>query len=249
MQTEIHARGGFANHSHTYAQNRPIYPPALFNYLASIAPSCATAWDSGTGNGQAAIGLADKFEFVIATDISREQIARSTSHPRVQYRQAPSENSGIDSSCIDLIVAAQSAHWYDLDAFYAETRRVAKPQAVIAVWTYYGMEVTPEIDPLVTAQVYEKLLPYREQVVRQHVVGGYRKLPFPFTELPVPGFFIERELDYQGFLGFVRSQSGFINYPEPLKEAFIENLNALIRPLWNCPKLVRTPIMMRVGIV
>ena len=57
--------------------------------------------------------------------------SRTRSHMREStYRVAPAENSGIGSETIDLIMVAQALHWFDLDRFYAEARRVLKPNGV-----------------------------------------------------------------------------------------------------------------------
>ena len=87
----------FSRQVDEYAKFRPSYPRKLFDYLGSIAPSRQLAWDCGTGNGQAAIGLASVFDRVIATDASEKQISNAQPHERVEYRVAPAENSGIDS--------------------------------------------------------------------------------------------------------------------------------------------------------
>ena len=64
----------FSDKPTCYKQHRPQYPKALFEWLADKAGNRQTAWDCGTGNGQAAIGLADFFDEVIATDASARQI-------------------------------------------------------------------------------------------------------------------------------------------------------------------------------
>ena len=107
----------FSKQAAGYARFRPRYPQKLFDYLASIAASRQVAWDCGTGNGQAAVGLASVFDRVIATDASEKQIANAESHERVDYRVAPAENSGIGSATIDLIMVAQALHWFDLGPF------------------------------------------------------------------------------------------------------------------------------------
>jgi hypothetical protein len=48
----------FSQQSSDYARYRPLYPAQLYEYLASLTPQHDRAWDVGTGNGQAAIGLA-----------------------------------------------------------------------------------------------------------------------------------------------------------------------------------------------
>jgi len=52
----------FSAQAADYAKFRPGYPRELFDYLRSIAPSRQLAWDCGTGNGQAAFGLALVFD-------------------------------------------------------------------------------------------------------------------------------------------------------------------------------------------
>ena len=65
----------FSKQSRDYARYRPVYPAKLYDYLASLTPGHDRAWDVGTGNGQAAIGLAQHFRSIIATDLSEQQIA------------------------------------------------------------------------------------------------------------------------------------------------------------------------------
>ncbi len=83
----------FSKQAADYAKFRPRYPRELFEYLSSVAPSRALAWDCATGNGQAAVELAEVFDRVIATDASEEQIANAQSHKIVEYRVAPAENN------------------------------------------------------------------------------------------------------------------------------------------------------------
>jgi hypothetical protein len=69
----------FSRQAADYAKFRPHYPQELFDYLGGIAPSRQLAWDCGTGNGQAAVGLASVLERVIATDASEKQITNARS--------------------------------------------------------------------------------------------------------------------------------------------------------------------------
>src|SRR4051812_19118878 len=124
----------FSRQAAGYSVYRPSYPDALFDFVAGLAPARRRAWDCATGNGQAAVGLARLFESVVATDASAAQIAHAHRHPRVAYRVAPAESSGLEAGTIDLVTVAQAAHWLDLDAFYEEVRRVLVPGGAIALW-------------------------------------------------------------------------------------------------------------------
>jgi len=145
----------FSKQAPDYAKFRPRYPQKLFDYLGGIAPSRQVAWDCGTGNGQAAVGLASVFDRVIATDASAKQIANAESHKKIDYRVAPAENSGIESETLDLIMVAQALHWFDLDRFYAEARRVLKPDGILAASAYNLLHIEPRIDGVVNRYYYE----------------------------------------------------------------------------------------------
>src|SRR5437867_8320752 len=138
----------FSKQAADYAKFRPRYPRELFEYLGSVAPSRALAWDCATGNGQAAVELAKVFNRVIATDASEKQIANARSHEIVEYRVAPAENSGIGSETIDLIMVAQALHWFDLDRFYTEGRRVLKLDGVLAASAYNLLHIEPVVDDI-----------------------------------------------------------------------------------------------------
>ena len=56
--------------------------------------------------------------------------------PNIEYQQAAAEHTGLPDSSVDLITVAQALHWFDLDAFYTEARRVLRPGGTLAAWTY-----------------------------------------------------------------------------------------------------------------
>lgn len=187
----------------TYARYRPRYPLALFSYLALLCPQTALAWDAATGSGQAALGLAARFKKVVATDASAAQLEKAEPHPRVRYRQAPAEQSGLDARSVDLVTVAQAAHWFDLPAFYTEAHRVLRPEGVLAVWTYHLPSTTPRVDAVVRWYFYELLGPHLPRELA-HVDSDYRTLPFPKVELEAQRFESTTRgtlFDMLGFLG------------------------------------------------
>src|SRR5688572_14668535 len=119
-----------------YADFRPHYPPAIFDWLAEIAPARGMAWDCAAGTGQATIDLAARFKRVIATDASPEQIAAATLRPNIEYRVATAEQSGLPDRSADLVTVAQALHWFDFERFYAEIKRVLRTDGIFAAWAY-----------------------------------------------------------------------------------------------------------------
>src|SRR4029434_8104251 len=131
----------FSSVANRYADFRPHYPAALFDYLATLLPRNSLVWDCACENGEATLDLARRFDRVIATDASREQIASATPHPKVEFRVAPAEHSGLAGGSVSLITVAQALHWFDLDQFYPEAKRVLIPGGVLTVWAYGVDEV------------------------------------------------------------------------------------------------------------
>ena len=144
-----------------YAQYRPRYPRELFDYLRGMAPRASRVWDCACGSGQATLELAERFAAVTATDASAEQIAEAPPHPRVTYRVAPAEASGLPDHSADLVTVAQAVHWFDLDRFYAEVRRVLAAGGIIAVWSYGAHQLGDEAIDQLAGDFYH------------HVVGPY----------------------------------------------------------------------------
>ena len=195
----------FSQQAADYAKFRPRYPQKLFDYLGSIAPSRQLAWDCGTGNGQAAIGLASVFGRVIATDASEKQIANAQSHERVEYRVAPAENSGIGSETLDLVMVAQALHWFDLDCFYAEARRVLKPSGILAASAYNLLHIEKAIEEVVNRYYHEVVGPFWPP--ERRLVEQFADLPFPFPEIAAPKFEMTAHWNLEHLLGYLRTWS------------------------------------------
>src|SRR4051812_35996958 len=96
-------KDNFSKQSNIYVKYRPHYPVELYNFLFSLTQEHKSVWDCGTGNGQAATGLADFYEHVIATDPSEEQIKRAFPNKKINYLVEPAEKTSILSDSIDLI--------------------------------------------------------------------------------------------------------------------------------------------------
>ena len=196
----------FSAHASGYAAHRPSYPRSLIDLLASLAPSRARALDAGCGTGQLSVLLADAFAEVVATDASARQIAEATPHPNVSYRIARAEASGLADASVDLITVAQAAHWFDLEPFYAEVRRIARPRAVLALISYGVFAGEPDIDPVLQRFYHADTAPFWPPE-RRHVETGYRSLSFPFTELAAPDLAIEVRWRLPDLIGYVDTWS------------------------------------------
>ncbi|HET6373825.1 MAG TPA: class I SAM-dependent methyltransferase [Candidatus Polarisedimenticolia bacterium] len=196
----------FSSRAPDYARFRPSYPPALLAFLRGSTSRHRLAWDCGAGSGQAAVMLAGAFDQVVATDPSAAQLASAHAHPNVTYRLGRESTSGLQDSSVDLVTAAQAAHWFDLPAFYREVDRVIRPGGVVAMWCYDVMTISPEIDRPLRWLYGERLAPYWPDE-RRLVETGYRTLQFPYAPVAAPALSIEASLDRTALLGYIGTWS------------------------------------------
>lgn len=195
----------FSGHAADYARFRPSYPPELFAWLAEVSPGRDLAVDLGTGNGQAAVSLAEHFERVIGIEPSAEQLAHAHGDPQVEYRVATAEVTGLTDDLADLLLAAQAFHWFDTGLFFAEARRLLRPGGVLALVSYALSRITPEVDAVVD-ELYRRLDPFWEPE-RRMVEDGYASVEVPFAELQAPAFAMRSAWAVDDLIGYLGTWS------------------------------------------
>jgi len=197
----------FSGHAAAYAAHRPTWPEALVDVLADGSPGCELAWDVGCGSGQLSTLLPRRFASVIATDASAEQLEHALPAARLTYRCAPAEQSGLPSHSADCIVVAQAAHWFDIEAFYADARRTLAPSGAIALVTYGVIEVDGDVGAILHRFYHDIIGPFWRPE-RRHVEMGYRSLPFPFAEAGFPKLAMRKQWPLEAFAVDLRAAWG-----------------------------------------
>lgn len=240
----------FSDRAALYATCRPLYPESLFAQLARLTREHRAAVDCGTGNGQAAIGLAKHFQRVIATDPSEEQINRATPHERIEYSLARAESIPLPDLSVDLVTAAQALHWFDAPGFFSEARRVLVPGGAIAVWGYG--------DPIMdTGALHETLRAFNRGTLerywfpeRQLLLDGYRTVPFPFHEVVLPPQQLEVRWTLAQLAGYLRTWSSTARYVAERGVDPVPEVEKALSRDWGDPaqrRLIRWPLHVRAG--
>ena len=239
----------FSARSADYAAYRPTYPLSVVEYLAGVCAEPDVAVDVGCGTGQLSVLLAERFRRVIATDASARQIEQAEPHERVEYRVAPAENTGLPDASVDLVAAAQAAHWFDLPAFYAEVRRIGKPGAVLALITYGVVEADSDIGPVIGHFYRDVVGPYWPPE-RRHVENGYRDFDFPFREFAAPPLAIEVSWRAADLIGYADTWSAVRGAEKALGRQAIERFQRDLLEAWGDPeqrRTIRFPLSFRIG--
>jgi SAM-dependent methyltransferase len=236
----------FSDVAAAYSLHRPRYPDALFAWIAGVAPGRTLAWDAATGNGQAATGLAAHFQRVVATDASAAQIAHAVLHPRIEYRVARAEASGLADGAADAVTVAQALHWLDIAAFWREARRVLRPHGLIAVWGYALPVIGPSIDPIV-AELSERTLGAYWPPERRILDDGYATVDFPFEALATPTFTLEVDATLHEFLDYLRTWSAVRRRIERSGDDPVDAVAPRLAPHWTGRRRIVWTLALRAG--
>lgn len=250
MSTHVQ-RNWFEQGGQAYARFRPEYPAQLAQALAQLTPAHQLAVDVGCGNGQFTQLLPAHFQHVVGLDPSADQIAHSAAHARISYQCAAAESTPLQDASVNLITAAQAAHWFDLPAFYQEVRRIAAPGCVLALISYGVLQLEPALDARFQQFYWEEIGPYWP-AERKLVDSGYATLDFPFTELTAPEVDIQAQWDLPQLLGYISTWSAVRRAQEAGGEKLLQDFAEDMAALWGDTsqrRAMRWPIKMRVGVV
>ena len=217
----------------TYARFRPTYPAQLFDWIAALAPAHDSAWDCGAGSGQATLALATRFEHVVGTDASAEQIAQAPAHPGVTWRVAPAEESGLDATSMDAVTVAQALHWFDLPRFWIEVRRVLRPDGIIVAWSYGIPFLDADAITRVLREFHDHVVGPYWPIERGYVDAGYQSIDFPFARLAPPALDLRVTWTLEQLAGYLRSWSATRRYIEKKGTDPVTSLSETLRDAWG----------------
>ena len=232
----------FNDKSDIYRDSRPVYPPELIQYVASLARQHQLAWDCAAGNGQAAVGLARYFDAVMATDVSENQVAHALSHPKVAYSVGSAENPGFADDSLDLIVVAQALHWFDHEQFWPEVRRTLKSGGAFAAWGYDWFRICPQLDRVIETSI---LQPIRSFWAPQNRLlwDGYRDVKLDLQPIQVPEFTLTMDWDLDQLFGYIHSWSATRRCMEQQGDGFFKGAYGAARAAWGDAGTVRQVTM------
>jgi len=132
----------FSTKSEQYQDFRPSYPLALIEMIFTNTESpIVVELGSGTGKlTQLYTEYAKKIYAIEPNSEMRLAAEKQLSHfPNHTSVSASAENTHLPDHCADVIIAAESYHWFDNDVARAEIRRILKPNGhVFLVWNEFG---------------------------------------------------------------------------------------------------------------
>jgi SAM-dependent methyltransferase len=198
--------GRFSDRAEDYVRYRPTYPAAAIDAIVDGLgpPSTLVAADIGAGTGISARLLADRGVSVIAVEPGDAMRRAAARHPGVSWVGGRAEATGLQSDSIDLVVCAQSFHWFRAPEALIEFARILEPGGRLAImWNRRS-----KTDPFTAG--------YRQVIVDVGGDMGVESMPFDPGIIGGSGLFSPAErlvfpngqrLDLEGLIGRARSAS------------------------------------------
>ncbi|MGH7583530.1 MAG: class I SAM-dependent methyltransferase [Gemmatimonadales bacterium] len=213
-----------------------------------MAPARNDAWDCACGSGQATLPMSERFQRVIATDPSDEQLRQAPPLPRVTWRVATAEESGLATASVDAISVGQALHWFDLTRFWDEVRRVLRPGGVIVAWSY-GLASVDD------AAITQAIRHFHDDVVgpywpleRGHVEARYRDIELPFARLPPPELDLRIVWTLDQLLGYLGTWSAVGRSIAATGSDPLDAFTSQLRAIWGSgPRAVTWPLTILAG--
>lgn len=140
-------------------------------------------------------------------------------------------------------------NWFDLPAFYAEVRHIARPGAVLVLISYGVLRLDEGLNNRFL-QFYEQEIGPYWPAERQLVDNGYATLDFPFEPLTTPALAIRLDWNLEEFHGYIATWSAVHYARETGREDILHRFASDIADIWRAPAQTQTiswPINMRVG--
>lgn len=225
-----------------------MYPEGMYAWLFGQCGGFDAAWDCGTGNGQVAGVLAERFAKVCASDMSASMIEHAVRKENIEYRVEAAESPSYPDQCFDIVTVAQAIHWFRFEAFYAQVRRVLKPGGLFAAIGYGLVQPSDAAVPALH-QLYHEVLGKYWDAERRYIDEGYQSLPFPFEEIAAPAFYIWYDWSFEHFLGYIETWSAVQHYRQQNGSDPVEPLREALRLGWQSGKDERVsfPVLLRAG--
>ncbi len=196
----------FNDRATDYVKYRPSYPSDAIDALLDGLgpPERIVAADVGAGTGISSRLLGDRGVGVLAIEPGDVMRRAAAPHANVSWMAGRAEATGLTAHAVDLVVCAQSFHWFRPPDALAEFARILKPRGRLAlVWNRRS-----PTDPFTAG--------YRQAIIDVGGETAAESMTFDPEVIPTSGRFTVPErltfpnaqrLDLNGLIGRAQSAS------------------------------------------
>ena len=217
--------GRFSDRAADYVKYRPDYPIAAIDHMLQGLgePSRFVASDVGAGTGISARMAAERGPRVIAIEPNAAMRAAAEPHPRVEWREGTAEATGLDDGTIDLVLCAQTFHWFRQGEAVEEFARALRPGGRLALmWNSRSRQDPLTLGYIEAIHAVNGEHPAETRTFDPDVVSAIGR----FSPPRLARFDHAQTLDRPGLVGRAASAS-YVPKEGPAFEELVRLLNAL----------------------
>ena len=225
----------FEGYAKDYTAGRPDYAFELIDCMygkGGISKVSAVA-DIGSGTGKFARHLIERGSEVYcvepSSDMRKTAEKELSGYPNFHSVKGDAEHSNLGDGSVDFVTTAQAFHWFDVELFRAECKRILRPGGkVFLIWNMRG-----ETDALNKEmhEIYEKYCPdFRgfnggikkdDERIKRFFVNGYEYVSFDHPLCLDRETFIARSLS--GSYSLQAGDKDFDGYMRAIEGVFEKN--------------------------
>ncbi len=153
-------------------------------------------------------------------------------HPRIEYRVAPAEDSGLPDESVDLLTVGQALHWFDLERFAEEAGRVIAPRGLLVAVSYAVCAIAPEIDAVIE-RLYTGLLDEFWPPERALVENRYEGIRLPGEALDFGEHSMAANWCVDDMLGYLGTWSASRRFERAHGRDPVDEIEAELRKAWG----------------
>ncbi len=221
----------FSNRVENYVKFRPSYPPEVlqsFRDEMNLRPDSVIA-DIGSGTGiSAKLFLENGNEvFGVEPNDAMRSAAENVlaGYSKFHSINGTAENTTLDESSLDFVIAAQAFHWFNPKKTHVEFKRILKDGGfVVLIWNERQLDTTPFL------REYEQfLLKFANDYtkVRHENIDEKKLFDFFGCKFRRASFLNAQVFDFEGLHGRALSSSYMPSESDQVYPAMIEELHAL----------------------
>ena len=221
----------FSNRVENYIKYRPHYPDEMITYLKEqkILTDTAIIADIGSGTGISSEPFLKNDNTVYGVEPNKEMRGAAerllAGHDNFKSINGSAEETSLESGSIDLIIAGQAFHWFDIPKAKTEFKRIIKPGGFAAlIWNIKNSKDSPFM------RDYEKLLLKHstDYAEIRHENVGEKEFKILFDNGYTTKFFDnEQVMDYEGLKGRILSASYIPAEGEPGFDSMIDDIKLI----------------------
>ncbi len=137
----------FSGKAENYVKGRPAYSAELLEYMADTIglTSEKTVADIGAGTGIFSKQLLERGCKVVCIEPNDDMRAAAVTTleglENISIIDGTAEDTTLEKSSVDLITVAQAFHWFDVDKFKVECKRILKENGIVClIWNHRDTE-------------------------------------------------------------------------------------------------------------